>query len=521
MRERRNHIRTLKEVKRHFTFSGFLLIFFFLLPVCLRSQTAEDYLQTALTAFSEEKHEFALESIKKAIDLRPGELEYKYLLALILIKQDKPKEGEEILNALLLFDEVRFSKAFFDLAEAYRRQRKHKNVILALEKAEKVDRARSLIEQGFLYLDTGELDKAIQKLEEAKEFPDYNQSACYNLGIAFHRKKDYKRARSFAQEAIEIAPETEIARHAKSLIEAIRGEMRLRKRFWLVSSIAGQYDDNVILQPLEQAGLQRIGIPPSKQNDYVTIVTVKGQYKPFVRKNWEFTLENTYLHYLYSKLTRNDLIALMPAARFNISYHPLFLRLSYAYGRFFVHNESYAQVHSLSPSISIAEGRYGRSELMFQADLRRYLDGITPDADHYALSLWQFFLIPKYGELRIGYKYEIEDNKQDKGDFISHEFIGGIAIPFIFKSHLNLYYSYLIREFEFTEVISPTQEREDKEHFIYAFLNKRFGRYFELNFMYIYTLNDSNIEYPILDFGGLDPYHWRKNVVSISFSVLF
>ena len=521
MRGRRSPVRFLKEMKGHFAFSGFILVIFFLLPIHLRSQTAEDYLRTAQKAFSEERHELALDNIKKAIDLRPGELEYKYLLALILIRQDKPKQGEEILNALLLYDEARFSKAYFDLAAAYHRQRKYENVIFALEKAEKVDRARSLIEQSFLYLDTGELDKAIQKLEEAKEFPDYNQSACYNLGIAFNRKKDYKRAMSFAQEAIEIAPETETARQAESLIEVIRGEMRLRKRFWLASSIAGQYDDNVVLQPLEQAGLQRTGTPPSEKDDYVTIVTVKGQYKPFISKNWEFTLENTYLHYLYSKLTRNDLIAIMPAARLSFFHHPFFLRFSYTYGRFFVHNESYAQVHSVSPSVSIAEGRYGRSELMFQIDLRRYLDGITPDADHYALSLWQFFLIPKYGEIRIGYKYEIEDNKQDKGDFISHEFIGGIAVPFIFKSHLNLYYSYLIRNFDFTEVISPTQEREDKEHFIYAYLNKRFGRYFELNFMYIYTLNDSNIVYPILDFDGFDPYHWRRNVVSISFSVLF
>lgn len=509
------------DLKRIVLFLESLVILFCFISIPIKAQTAEEYLLAAQRAFSEEKHEFALESIKKAIYLNPGDLEYKYLLALILIGQEKYKEGMDFLNALILADEARFAKAYFDLAGVYHKQRRYDEAIAALEKAEKVDRERALLLQGFIYLDSGQLDRAIEKLNEVRQHSRFKPDACYNLGIAYQRKRDYKKASFFAQEALDIASEPGITQNARLLLDSIKGEMRLRKRFWLIGTSTGQYDDNVILQPLEQAGLQKIGIPPSDQSDYVTIMTIKGGYKPVLGRNWELALGGSYLQYFYSKLTRNNLSAFMPEARLSFSFSPLFFKCSYSYGRFIVDGKPYAQVHSISPFISLIEGPYTRSELMFQTDMRRYLDGITPDADHYMIAFWQSFMISKLGEARLGYKLEIEDNKEDKGDFISHEIILGASIPFVLKSYLNISYSYLMRNFKFTEVISLTQKRKDQAHLIYVFLNKRFGRYIELNLSYIYTLNDSNIGFPIPDFVDFDPYYWRKNIVSLSLSLFF
>jgi tetratricopeptide (TPR) repeat protein len=508
-------------LKRIIIFFMTIIILFCFLQIQLNAQTADEYFRSAEKALSEERYEAAFESIQKAIQLNPEELEYKYFLALILIKQKKLEQAHNILNDLILTDENRYGKAYFDLEGIYREQKRHEDAISALKKAEKVDRERALLEQGYTYLEAFELNKAIEKFEEVKKSPRFEQSAIYNLGIAYHRKSDYKKALSHATEAVQIAPETGIAQNAKFLIETIKKEMKLRKPFSLIISSTNQYDDNVIIQPLEQIGLQKIGIPPSKQADYASSLAVKLGYKPYMRRNWDINLEAAFFQSFYSKLKTNNLTAFMPAARFNFFHFPFALRFSYTFGRFLVDNKLYAQVHSISPVVSLSLGQYGRSELMFQTDIRRYLDGMTPDADHFTIGYTQFFNISKVGEPRLGYKYEIEDNKEDKGDFFSHEFLFGIAIPFILKTYLNLGYSYYIRNFKFTEVISPTDRRKDNQHFIYVFLSRYFGRYFAVNFTYGYTLSNSNIGIIIPDFDYFDPYHWRKNIVSLSITMLY
>jgi len=508
-------------LKRIIIFSGVLVIMLCFLPIQLKSQTADEYFRAAQKSFSEERYEAALESIKKAIDLDQEELEYKYLLTLIFIKQKRFEAAIDILNALISADEKRYGKAYFDLEGIYREQKRHKDAISALEKAEKVDRERALLQQGFTYLGADKLNKAIEKFKEVRESDRFRQNACYNLGIAYHRKIDYKKALVYATEAVRIAPGTGIAQNANFLIDTIKREMKLRRPFSLMISSTNQYDDNVILQPLEQLGLQKIGIPPSKQRDYVTFLTLRMGYKPFMKKNWDLNLESTVFQSFYAKLKANDLSAFMPAARLSFYYFPVVLRFSYTFGRFLANNKPYANVHSISPVISLSLGQYAKSELMLQADIRRYLDGITPDADHYIIGYTQYFRIPKFGEPRLGYKYEIEDNKEDKGDFFSHECFIGIAAPFILKSYLNLSYSYLIRNFKFTEVISLTERRKDHQHFIYALLSRNFGRHFGLNLAYCYTICNSNIGIFIPDFDYFDPYHWRKNVVTFSFTVFY
>lgn len=507
--------------KRFTNFLGTFSIILSLFSLQLKAQTAEEYLRAAQKAFSEERHDSALENIKRAIVLNPRELEYRYLMALIFIKQEKLQTSAEILNALVSFDAFLFGKAYFDLAGIYCKQKKYNEAITQLTKAEIVDRERALLQKGLIYLDTGKINKAIEEFLEVKDFPRFKQDACYNLGRAYQRKMDYKEALAYAQEAIKIAPETGTAQNARILINAVTNEMKINRRLRLSASSTNQYDDNVILRPLEQAGFQNIGITPSNKDDFATIITVKGEYKPILNRNWEMALESTYLQYLYAKLKTNDLIAILPSARLNFSFFPVYSRFFYRFGYFLVNNKSYANVHSLSFVSSLVEGRFGRIELMLEAVTRRYLDGITPDADHYMIGLRQFFIIPNMGEVQLGYKYEIENNKEDKGDFIHHEYILGWASPFILKTHLSVSYSYIIRDFEFTEVINPYQQRKDNEHLIFVLLSKRFGRHVELNLFYNHTLNDSNIANFIPNFGDFDPFHWKKNVVFLSLSLLF
>lgn len=506
-------------LKRTAVSGGLAVLILFSLSISLFPQEAETYFKAAQQALSEEQHESALESIKRAITLNPEELEYQYFLSLILIRAEKYQDAEDILTGLIKLDEVRFGKAYFDLAGIYLASHKLREAVDALKKAEKVDRNRSLLHQGYAYLNTNKLDRAIAKFKEIKKISSLQQTACYNLALAYHRKMDYSTAIEQASEAVEIDPETATALNARSLIEAIRRDRKLNKRLNFMLSIAGRADDNVILQPLEQVGLQKIGIPPSEQRDTASVFTLRAEYKPVRRRQWSLAFEGTASQYIYTKLRANNLTAVMPTARLHLSLPPFHIRLFYTFGYFVVDGNPYARVHSFSPALTLAEGRHARSELFFQADRRLYLDGITPDADHFMIGFRQSLRIAGRVEPSLGYKYESEDNREDKGDFISQELILGLSCPFIWNFHFHISYSYLLRKFDFTEVISLTQEREDIEHMVSAQLSRRFGLHVELIFSYHYALNDSNISSRLPDFSTFDPYHWKKNVISFSLSL--
>jgi len=488
--------------------------------VSLRGQTADEYFRTAQRAFSEERYGEALENVNKAIELDSEELEYKYLLALIFIKQKKHDEAVDILNALIKEDEKRYGKAYFDLMGIYMEQNRFDEAISALEKAERVDRERALLEQGYAYLSASEYKKAIQKFEQVREEPRFSQNANYNLGIAHHRRFDYKRALAYAEAAVQIDPETGIAQNAKFLIDTIKREMKSRKHFSFLLSSTSRYDDNVILQPLEQVGLQQLGIPPSRQEDYATMLTANLGYKPFINRRWSLDLEANFMQFFYTKLTSNNLTAIMPAAKLSFFFSPVTLRYTYAFGKFLVKNDPYANVHSVSQVLSLNWGRGTRSEVLVHVDFRRYLDGLTPDANHYIAGYGQYFRIGRV-EPRLGYKYEIEDNLKNLGDFFSHEVSGGLTVPFILKTYLSLNYSYLFRRFKFTEAISLTTRRKDYQHFIYVVLSKPLGRFMAVNVDYGRTFSESNIGVEIPGPVIFDPYHWRKNIVSISITLFY
>ena len=492
-----------------------------LLPLQVLAQTADEYLKAAQNELSEDRNESALENIKKAIELNPRELEYQYVFALILIKQEKLETSAEILNALVSLFSFEFGKAYFDLAGIYTKQKKYDKAIATLTKAESVDRERALLERGLLYMETGKIGNAIREFLLVKDSSRFKQEVCYNLARAYQHKMDYKQALVHAQQAIDAAPETGVAKNAEVLFTAISNEMKINRHLRLYATSTNQYDDNVVLLPLEQAGFQDVGITPSNQADFATILTFRGEYKPILKKKWEMAFESTYLQYLYAKLNTNNLIAIMPSARLSFSFFPLYFRFFYQYGYFLVNKSAYANVHLLSFASSLVEGRHGRMELMLEMLKRRYLDEFTPDADHYMIGLRQFFIFPKVGEVQVGYKYEIENNLEDKGDFTGHEFILGWGSPFILKTYLNINYSFKIRDFEWTEAISPSQQRKDQEHLVSAILSKRIGRHFELTLFYNRSLNDSNIANSILDISDFDPYHWKKNVVSLSLSLFF
>jgi len=447
------------------------------------------------------------------------ELEYRYFKAFIFLKLKRIEESINLLNSLISEDEARYGKAYFDLAGIYAKQNRIKETISVLKKAEKVDRERALLHQGYTYLNSNKPNKAIKIFMEVRKDQIFKQQAIFSLGKAYYMKMDYKKGLTFADEAIRINPETGVAQNAKFLMEMIRREMKLRKRFSVLFSSTNQYDDNVILQPLEQAGLQKIGIPPSEQKDYSELVVLKAGYKPIMRRNATINIEATFIQSFYLKLKANQITAFFPTLRYNYNMFPLVLAFSYTFGHILADRKPYADIHTIAPVLILNEGQHARSELMFQTDIRRYLDGVTPHADHHTLSYSQYVKISKIGEIRFGYRYEIEDNKKNIGDFIGQEMYYGLVAPFIFNTSLILNYSYIIRDFKFSEAISLTQKRKDIQHLVYVVLRRRFGKYLDANLMYVYTNSDSNLNVSIQKITGFDPYKWRKNVVSFSFSV--
>ncbi|MDD3594313.1 MAG: tetratricopeptide repeat protein [Candidatus Gastranaerophilales bacterium] len=76
---------------------------------------------------------------------------------------------------------------------------------------------QKLNEKAQVYMEQGEYDKAIARLESVIDLNDTLYQPYYNLGIAYNEKKDYKKSIEALDKAIKLKPDFSDAYYARSI----------------------------------------------------------------------------------------------------------------------------------------------------------------------------------------------------------------------------------------------------------------------------------------------------------------
>ena len=132
----------------------------------------------------------AEQSIRRAIQLKPDEPEFRSNLAAVLVNQQRSTEAEDLCRDILRTD-ARHTKALSHLGTALRQQKRLQESYASFQQAAEQQRdAAVLCNLGGILIDLGRLDEAHTLLTEARDQAPHLPEVHINLGVIQREQGD-------------------------------------------------------------------------------------------------------------------------------------------------------------------------------------------------------------------------------------------------------------------------------------------------------------------------------------------
>jgi len=498
-----------------------LFSLFFLPGTASAQQSAMHLFVDGVEAYESGSHQEAIDSLNKAIELEPGNLEFHYYLGLTYSAMGRYEEALEVFEKIVEKEPVSFRKAYFEIAAVYARQKHYQKAIDTLTLVEGIDPKdpRIYLEKGYAFQRLKQYDLAIESFNKAKDLePAMLQLAYYNIGAAHFEAEAFDKAEEMFAKSIELDPSTSLAQHARQGILNARGAKKARRPFYLSGSFTWSYDDNVLQKPLEQAQIISATGEPLDEADQFQTLYVRGGYKFLNRKKLEMGAGLSCFSVAYQDLIDNNVLGVIPHLYLNAGYHPFYARLQYDYSYYNAGGEEKLSMSAFTPVFTIVETRNLKSEITLNHQDKNYLDEVTSDASQVSIGIVQYYTVPDRGLYpRAGFKYGSEDADEEIFSYDYYQLLLGLgsALPW-WGTRADVSLTYEKTGFQMNPFYSATGEREDKKYILSLSISKPLFDILQLAFSYSHTRNDSNVSS-----SGIDPYEFEKNVYGLMIMALF
>jgi tetratricopeptide (TPR) repeat protein len=517
-----------------------LALFSFLLfpGTASAQQSALHHFMDGVEAYESGSHQEAIDSINKAIELEPENLEFHYYLGLIYSAMERYGEALEIFEKIVYKEPVTFRKVYFEIAAIYAKQKQYQKTIDTLTRVEAIapNEVRIYLEKGYAFHKLKQYDLAIESFNKAKDLePTMLQLIYYNIGVAYFEADAFDKAEEMFANSIEVDPTTSVARDARQGIVHAKGAKKARKSWYLSGSFTWSYDDNVLQKPLEQAQIISATGKALDEGDQFQTFHVRGGYKLLNRKDLEIGAGYSLYCVGYKDLVGNNILAHIPHLYLNVNRHPFYLSVPYEFSyyrtggkengqdsgfylSFGINSDRKLKMHALNPVLTIVEPHNLKSEITVAYQDKDYLDDLTSDAGHVSIEIVQHYKLPgRQIHPRAGFKYGSEDADPEIFSYRYYQFLLGLAsyLPWGgIWSDVSL--TYRKTDFQLNPFYSATGEREDNNYIFALSITKPLSDIFQLSFYYSHTRNDSNVSS-----SGIDPYEFKKNVYGLMIMALF
>jgi len=512
--------------------------FLFLPATALAQQSAMHLFVDGVDAYESGSYQEAINSLNKAIELEPENLEFHYYLGLTYSAMERYGEALGVFEKIVEEEPVTFQKAYFEIAAVYAKQKQHQKTIDTLTRFEVIEpkEARIYLEKGYAFHKLKQYDRAIESFNKAKDLdPTMLQLIYYNIGVAYFEAEAFDKAEEMFAGSIEVDPATSIARDARQGIVHARGAKKARKPWYLSGSFGWYYDDNVLQRALEQAQIISATGKALDEGDQFQALHARGGYKLLNRKDLEIGAGYSLYCVGYKDLVDNNILAHIPHLYLNYNRHPFYLRVPYEfsyyrtggkengqdmglYVSFGSNSEKKLKMHALSPVLTIVEPHNLKTDITVAYQDKDYLDDITSDAGQASIGIVQYYKFrDRQIHPRVGFKYGSEDADQDIFSYKYYQFLLGLesSLPWGgIRTDVSLAYEKM--DFQSNPFYSATGEREDNNYIFALSITKPLSDIFQLAFYYSHTRNDSNVS-----ISGIDPYEFKKNVYGLTIMALF
>ena len=362
-------------------------------------------------------------------------------------------------------------------------------------------------------LERKQYERAVALFDEAARLaPAEAGRARYLAGVARLRAGRPDEARKDFEAAAR-APEREVASAAADYLERLAAAPAAAPtKRWEVRGGAGvEYDSNPALEPHNSH---------AHRNQAAFVLSAAGCYDVVQRERALLRLDYDLYQKLYPDFQDFDFRShrLSGTASFGLRRW-LWAGVQGGYNHYSLGPHAYLQEPFVLPFLSLAEGRLGRTQLLYRHGEPDYLSRpfkSLRDGRTNAAGVNQLFLFAGGARyVTLGYEFENENPRSAAGNDFERDSNGGhvgVGFPAWWRTAVELTYLYRNDDYARRNSLAGFRKtRNDDEHRFYSAVKRDLAAHLNLTLAYHGTVNTSNI--------GL--FDYRRSIVSLLLEATF
>ncbi|MFP4039274.1 MAG: tetratricopeptide repeat protein [Desulfosudaceae bacterium] len=477
-----------------------LLLGAMVLPGTAR-EAGQSFFDAGVFAYESGDFDTAEEQFKKALAQDPGNPLYSYYLSKSYIKIN------DFSQAAVHLDTARASDFFipglaFDWGFVNYKLANYQIAadIFAGLAGKEPSNALARYYAGMSRLRLEQYDQAARDLEAAAGMnTNIRYNSTYYAGVCYLKAGRTDLARKRFDTVAEEAAGKELVSAARIQLGHIRQKEREGRKYSLMASIGCEYDDNALLEPIDQDDLY------AEEDDFITTASFSGGYD-FI-KTATMVLGAGYSHYQmwYSDNTEYDLTGSIFDVHARYRRGAFTAGLTYKPAYYWLDSSSYLMRHTITPVVAW-QGRNWQTELSYSYLRDNNMYNNEEDGHRNRGMLRFLYLLPdEKGKFRAGAGYEVNSAQHDDYDWDRINTELGLYLNVWWGITCGLTGQCRFKEYDHKDSIYDVK-RDDTKYIGNVFGEKYFYKdILSATLLYEYTENDSNIS----------NYEFRSNAVKL------
>jgi tetratricopeptide (TPR) repeat protein len=345
----------IKIATRISSFSLISLFFILLFPLNIYCQQSES-LNKGIDEYRDESYEEAIVTPNRARDDEPGSSAAAFFLGMAYKQtMDYEKALTNLLDAVNLTPRIK--EALIEVVDVAMQLDKLDvaNHWVDIAEKENIFPAKAAFLKGLILTEEGKIKEANDAFARAKAIdPKITQAADMRIAMGFMKERDLRQAKKSFEAAILSDPQSDMAGFARQYLAAVEQRIALEKPLRFTIGVFGQYDDNMVLKPDDQAFATGI----TNEGSGVLNTSFRINYAPLLKGRWLFNAQyalgsSTHDKNRFTHDSISNSISITPG--YNFGKYALYLATSYNHA--FVRNpdfKEYSGTFSTGPLVRMS-----------------------------------------------------------------------------------------------------------------------------------------------------------------------
>jgi tetratricopeptide (TPR) repeat protein len=495
-------------MQKSLSFVSIVLIFLFvILPANAQEEKGDVYYDFGVFAYEDEDYEGAEKNFIKALEFNSENPSYNHFLGKTYLKMERYDEAMTYFNkAREMSPDMPGLK--YDTAFLFYKMSEYSKAADLFTEAIKKDPSNvpAYYYAGISLFKQDRYQKALDYFISASEkSPSLKASGYYYAGICFQKMGELEKAVEKFTYVRDSGDTALLRESAAKWLQAIESQKAALKPYRLYFKLGYQYDDNVLLEPINQD-------IPTDEKDSAVVATFSGSYNAVNRADLKIGAGYTHYQIRYDSLSELDFTGSIGNLYAKYSTGSVTAGLAYLPNYYWLGGNSYLRRHQIRPdvvwnvannlSLRLAYSYYDNNYL-----LNNERDGHTHEG---SLDVYHSLLGRKVF-LFAGALYEDNTASNPYFDYGQWKTKLGISVELGWELNLSLTGKYYYKEYDTIPSGFVVQRKDNRYYGAVSLARSIFWEWLGIVAEYNYTKNDSNFS----------AFEYKRNVYNLSMTANF